>query len=84
MLTLSKTCFVQTTVNLFEILPRAKIVVEHTYVIKVLSSFDHPLAVDIIGLYSLVNTLLKAQVNHFRNVATAWMSSTEGKFTRRK
>ena len=64
--TLSMTCFVQTAVNLLELLPRAKNSCR-TYVIKVLSFFDHPLAEDNVALYSLVNTLLIAQVNHFRD-----------------
>ena len=51
--TLSTTCFVQTAVNLLELLPRAKNSCR-TYVIKVLSFFDHPLAEDNVALYSLV------------------------------
>ena len=62
--TSSTTCFFQTAVNLFELLPRAKNSCR-TYIIKVLSFFEHPLAEDNVALYSLVNTLLKAQVNHF-------------------
>ena len=62
--TLSTTCFVQTAVNLLELLPRAKNSCQ-TYIIKVLSFFDHPLAEDNVAIYSLVNTLLKIQVNHF-------------------
>ena len=62
--TLATTCFVQTAVHLLEELQRAKNSCR-TYVIKVLSFFDHPLAEDNVALHSLVNTLLKARVNHF-------------------
>ena len=65
--TLSTTCFVQTAVHLLEVLQRAKNSCR-TYVTKVLSFYDHPLAEDNVALHSLVNTLLKAQVNHFSDL----------------
>ena len=62
--TLSTTCFLQTAVHLLEVLQRAKNSCR-TYVTKVLSFYDHPLAEDNVALHSLVNILLKAQVKHF-------------------